>query len=201
MKNTKSHRYILVFLVIVLASIDSFSQSDNRSINKIGGFPVLAEGKLTGYFFSLDRESIFKNKRSFTHGPRLDYDRDGIDLRKRFPGMENLVIGYQFKFYPFHYIKQKAYQGTFIGVYPCYFTPINELYKNGPGLGSLLGYQYLFKDKISLSFEASVIYMQNVNEITPYRTNSQDRYFYITPSIKIGFKLGAAKKMSYTISK
>lgn len=200
MKNTKPDRYILVFLVIILASIDSFSQIDNRSINKIGGFPVLADGKLTGYFFSLDRESIFKNKRSFTHGPRLNYDTDGMDLRKRFPGMENLVIGYQFKFYPFHYIKQKPYQGIFIGIYPCYFTPINELYKNGPGLGSLLGYQYVFKDKISLSFEASVIYMQNVNKTTPYSTNSQDRYFYITPSVKIGFKLGSVKS-SNAISK
>ncbi len=180
-------------LVAILISFYSFSQSDNRSLTKGGGYLNFNHPSgFSGFFFSLENERAFKTNSFLTHGPRLDYNR--AKRSYSFPGIENLVLGYELKFYPFHYIKHKPYQGIFIGVYPCYFTPINQVYKYGPGLGSLMGYQYVFKDKISLSFEASVIYMQNVNEITRYRTNSQDRYFYITPSLKIGFKLGAAKK-------
>ncbi len=186
---------IPTLVIPFLFSCNSFSQSDSRPLTKVGGFINFNHPSgFGGFFFSLENERVFKNNSFFSHGPRLDYDKGKRNIQNNFPGIENLVLGYELKFYPFHYIKHKPYQGIFIGVYPCYFTPINQVYKNGPGLGSLMGYQHIFKDKISASFEGSVIYMQNVNETTRYRTNSQDRYFYITPSFKIGFKLGASKK-------
>ena len=89
MKNTKSytHRYILAFLVIVLASIDIFSQSDNRPFIKVGGFINFNHPSgFGGFFFSLENERVFKNNNSFSHGPRLDYDKGKRNIQNNFPG-------------------------------------------------------------------------------------------------------------------
>ncbi|MBL7870288.1 MAG: hypothetical protein JNM78_01655 [Cyclobacteriaceae bacterium] len=193
MRFNKKPLLIIGFIACSILSSEIKGQNIQRPLSKIGGYPIFSYGHVSGFFFSLESERVFKTNNYFTHGPRLDYDKDGKDPKKLFPGIENLVLGYQLKAYPFHFKNRKSYQGIFIGAYPCYFLPINKLYKNGPGLGSVIGYQYVLKDKISLSAETSMIYMQNVNETTPYSTNSKDRYFYITPSFKIGFKLGGNK--------
>jgi hypothetical protein len=194
MRMTNKNKLSVLLIFYLLPTTNLVGQNIPRPLNKVGGFINFNHPSgFAGYFISLENERVFNRNYSFTHGPRLDYDKSKRDVQKNFSGTENLVLGYELKYYPFHHKSSKLYQGIFIGIYPCYFLPINNLYKNGPGLASPIGYQYVFKDRISLGIETSIIYMQNVNESSPYRTNSQDRYFYITPAIKFGFKLGANK--------
>lgn len=173
---------------------DAKGQNEIKSLTKVGGYLNFNHPSgFGGFIFSLENERVFKKSNFFSHGPRLDYDKDKRDIPANFPGIENLFVGYEVKYYPFHFIKQKPYQGFFLGLYPCYLLPINKRYKNGPGLASLAGYQYMLKNKLSFGLEMSVIYMQNVNKDSPYRTNTEDRYFYFTGAIKIGYIFSTKK--------
>lgn len=198
MKNTKSYtpRYILTFLATVLASFNIFSQNDNRPLTKIGGYTTFKEAPTI--IFNLEQERVFMKHKYFTCGHRIDYYKfNPFFTPTKFSfGTENLILAYEVKVYPFYFKSHKTYQGFFLGIDLCYFTPINKKYFYGPGAGALIGYQYVFRNKFSLGVEGSVIYMQNVNKSSPFRKNPEDRYFYIIPSIKAGLKLGAKKTNS-----
>ena len=182
--------FTLFLIINTLFPFDSFSQNDQRSLIKAGGYLNFNHSSgFSGFIFSLEKERTFKKNMSFTHGPRLDYDKAKRDLSKNFPGIENLIVGYGLKFYPFYFKSHKPYKGIFIGLYPCYFMPINIRYKYGPGVGSPIGYQHVFKDKISLGFEGSVIYMRNINENAFYQSNPKNKYYYFLLCFKVGLKL------------
>ena len=116
MKNTKSytHRYILAFLVIVLASIDIFSQSDNRSLTKIGGYTSFKEAP--SIILNLEQERVFMKHKYFTSGPRIDYYMFNPFLTptKFSFGTENLILAYEVKVYPFYYNHTKSTKVFFL---------------------------------------------------------------------------------------
>ncbi len=183
-------------LVAILISFHCFSQSDNRPLTKIGGYTSFKEAP--SIILNLEQERVFMKHKYFTSGPRIDYYKFNPFFKptKFSFGTENLILAYEVKVYPFYFKSHKTYQGFFLGIDLCYFTPINKKYFYGPGAGALIGYQYVFKNRFSLGVEGSVIYMQNVNKSSPFRNNPEDRYFFIIPSIKAGLKLGAKKSNS-----
>src|SRR5690348_17674396 len=62
----------------------------------------------TSLFRSIEHEWAFKKAPGFTHGLRLDF----IAIQN------NLVPGYQFKFYPGYSKSKVAYKGFFVGLHP-----------------------------------------------------------------------------------
>ena len=195
MKNVLHLSFTILLTAWILFPFDLLSQNDQRSLTKVGGF--LNFNDPSGFFgFSLnfEHEQMVKRSMSFSHGFRLDYEIARSYLIsnpsqvKFFSRMENLVIGYELKFYPFYYRSQKPYHGIFMGIDACYFTPINQRYKYGPGFGTLVGYQYVFKKNISIGCEASMIYMQNIND-QAFSTNAKDRYIYFLACVKVGIKI------------
>ena len=126
-------------------------------------------------------------------GPRLDYLYIRYLQGNTYSGDigGKLHIGYQLKFYPFGGKSRVPYQGVFIGVEPLFLMkrPGDDLFRYGPGLGALAGYQHVLKERFSLAFEASMVYFQNINESRPPK-NPEDRYFELYACIKFGLRLG-----------
>ena len=187
-----------VFLICsILLSLDSFSQNDYRPVTKIGGFvKFLHTSGVSGYYLNFERERAFKKNLSFSHGLRIDYTKSNpyystTATSARFSqGLHYLSFGYQIKFYPFYFKSHKPHYGIFIGIDPCYFTPIDKRYINGPGLGSLIGYQYVFKNRIYVGLEGSIGYMLNVNRYALFQPSDTNGYFFQFGNIKIGKKFG-----------
>jgi hypothetical protein len=180
---------VVLFLIILFTSTESQGQNKPNTLYKIGGFFHFYKGEYHGYSLNMEIENSFKN-RSFTHGPRIDYSRfKSLSWPVSHAAFEALTFGYQFKFYPLHKKDQQPYNGLFLGAYPFFGIPVdNQHQRNGPGLGTVLGYQQMIKSKFSLSLEASMLYLQNINENIP-RNNPNDRYFYFNTSLKLGIKL------------
>ena len=163
-------------------------QETKTSMVKAGGFVTFRNSSFSSLFFNLESEKNFKKAIFLTHGARLDYFQARPYPQKYFFGHENLTIGYQFKFYPFYFKSRKPFQGLFIGVDPCLYLPVWRVYRSGPGVGGLLGYQQVFKNKMTASFEFSTVYMQNTNKNIPPK-NPKDRYFFFFMNLKVGFDL------------
>jgi hypothetical protein len=182
---------ILLTIIVLTSPITLSAQTEDfRSLTKIGGYPLIRHGGLNGYIISLEHERVFKKHQSFTHGPRIDYymANASFNYPTFFLGTKNLIFGYEIKVYPFHFIFDKPYQGVFIGVFACYLTPIDSYYKNGPGIATPIGYQYVFKNRISLGAEATMVYFKNVNLKAFDRSNPAETYFFFLASIKLGIK-------------
>ena len=182
----------LVLLLTAWAAPNSFCQVSIDPLIKGGGYVYFSNSRYLGFSVNLEYEKTFKRKEFLTHGPRLDYYRMRPYPEKYFYGLENLSLGYELKVYPFYYRSHKPYHGISLGLYPCYYVKTNQYYRYGPGLGSLFGYQYLFKNKISAAIETSVIYFQNINQ-SVYKKNPVDRYYFFFISIKVGLKLRSGK--------
>jgi hypothetical protein len=182
---------MLFALAILVPSVSLFGQTDDfRPLFKLGGYPIFRNSKLNGYILSFELERVFKRNMSFTYGPRTDYYEAGgyFDYPTYFSGVKYLSLGYQLKVYPFHFIYDKSYQGPYIGTFATYLAPIDWRYKNGPGIATPVGYQYVFKKKISLGAEATMVYFKNVNLKAIDRSNPEERYFFFLLSIKLGMK-------------
>jgi hypothetical protein len=175
-------------IILQLVEFPLFSQVNEKQLIKIGSYYNFVYPSTT--LFNFEAEKSFAKRKALTHGFRMDYYSapPSYSGNKVFRGARNLMVSYGLKWYPLHFVSRKPYHCIFIGAELCYITAINKHYKFGPGLGSQLGYQYVFKNNISLGPELKVIYMQNVNDLA-FRNNPHDRYFYIIPSIKIGKKL------------
>lgn len=176
-----------VIISLFLFHSEIRGQEKKFKLLKPGAFLSFYEAKCTGFSLSLELESSFKSQ-FFSHGPRLDYTRIYPIPEKYFLGRENLLVGYQVKYYPLQTNKKRQYHGPFIGGYPFYNMPVFPIHRNGPGLGTVIGYQHVFRDKYSLSFEASILYFQNMNESVP-RKNPADRYFFFNATLKFGIRL------------
>lgn len=173
----------LLFLIgFVLALFHaSHAQSDKQPLLKLGGYPIYRNHDWNGSIFSIEQEMSFKKNDILKHGYKIDYY------------YKNLILGYNLKLYPFFSIKKKPYQGIFIGSEICYFLPIDNRYKNGPGIATELGYQYVFKNKISAGIEIDMICMKNLNSKAFDGTSSNELNWFLIPSIKVGIKLNKNK--------
>jgi hypothetical protein len=164
--------YALVVVGALMAGV-SYAQVDTHPLTKAGGMVYFWADN---YSLSLEREKAFAKAPAFTHGLRLDYD--GIN--------HNLVPGYQFKVYPFHNISKIPYRGFFAGAAPCFFVKLNYEGSIGPGLGTLLGYQWRIGSKSTLSVETDWVYMNNLEEsVAPVGWN-----FYFLGFVKFGYQFG-----------
>ena len=184
--------FFIALLLALRPSANSYCQVAINPLIKVGGYTYFSHSRYLGFSVNLEYEKTFKRKEFLTHGPRLDYYRMRPYPEKYFYGIENLSLGYELKVYPFYYRSHKPYHGISLGLYPCYYVKTNQYYRYGPGLGSLFGYQYLFKNKVSAAIETSVIYFQNVNP-NVYKKNPVDRYYLLFISIKVGLKLRSGK--------
>lgn len=185
---------ILVLLLaisnVVTASFGQDTSVDVRArpLLKFGGFPYFERSSYSGFSLHLSSERAFRKRQYFTSGPRIDY----VNLSD-FPD-KNLSIGYEVKFYPFYWKHRQPYRGLYVSVEPLVLikTDFNPGAKFGPGLGLLLGYQYLIEDKISLGLEACMGHFKNLNKEAlqyPGSSNSEERYFYFLACFKVGFKI------------
>lgn len=168
---------------LVLFTNCAFCQIDRSSLIKGGAFLYVLESKFNGYSIHLEYEKTLKNKEFLTAGPRLDYTEF-----KHISGA--LMIAYDLKLYPFYWISKKPYHGMFIGADLTYLIQHRNIATSryGPGIGSLFGYQYVLKDKVSLCLEGSMIYMQDMNENAP-QYNPEHRYLYVFACLKAGIKI------------
>jgi hypothetical protein len=175
----------LAFMTLlgVLLTADVFAQAKVDPLLKAGGFVYFYRGEYNGFSANVEFEKAFTRSHFLTSGPRIDYIN--------YPGNDNsLMLAYDLKFYPFYWKNRRPYQGMFIGVDLVYFLKNSDTYSSryGPGIGSLIGYQYLIKDKVSLSIEGNVIYMHDLSE-TAVQTNLRHNYFDEFLSVKVGFRL------------
>ena len=177
----KYYRFLFAINFLLLPLFANSQILDNKVI-KIGGFVYTHHFNYTGYSINFELEKIIKNKEFLTHGPGIDYVylKDFIS--------KNIYLGYNIKFYPLYWIYRKPFRGLFIGIDPFFLLkdPRNDFNRYGPGFGTTIGYQIIFKDKISLSYELNINYFQNLNP-NVIKKNNLDRYFGSTQSLKIGF--------------
>ncbi|HMI66056.1 MAG TPA: hypothetical protein VK517_08480 [Cyclobacteriaceae bacterium] len=171
-----------LFLSVCLA-MDAVGQSDPGPLIKMGGFVYFLDSKYNGFSAHLEFERAFRRSQFLTSGPRIDFinfkNSDGA-----------FMVGYEFKIYPLYWKSRKSYQGLFIGIDPVYLPKNPDIYysRYGPGIGSLFGYQHVFKDKISIALEGSLIYIKDLNKQTA-QYNPDHTYLYAFACIKVGFKL------------
>jgi len=159
-----------------------------RPLLKAGGFIYASTSGYNGFSFHLEFERTFKRLEYLTTAPRIDY----VNIN-RYPE-KNLFVGYEVKFYPLYWKFREAYRGISIGVEPLMLIKSEAVpyARYGPGLGSLIGYQYLFKDKISVGLEGSMIYLQNLNKDSkqyPGYVHPSERYFYFFACLKLGIRI------------
>jgi len=172
----------LLLLLPFALFLEVHAQS-HKPLLKAGVFPYFKNSNVSGFSAHLEMERAWKRSAFITSGPRMDY----VDIHNFRP---DFYIGYHIKFYPLYWNYRRPYQGIFVGLDPLFKMkyPADELSRYGPGLCGLFGYQHVFNDRISLSFEGSVVYFQNLNDDV-YRNNPEDRYNTVFASIKIGIKL------------
>lgn len=155
-ENMKKFYFTLVALLIILANPAS-GQSETGAILKAGFFPYIHQHDFNAMAAHVEFEGAFKRSPFLTSGPRLDY------INVFGPG-HHLMIGYDLKLYPLYKKSRGPYRGLFIGVEAGYFPRKvgNEVSNDfGPCAGPLLGYQHIFNDKLSLSFETSMPFVAN----------------------------------------
>lgn len=182
-------RIKLVLLAFFL-SFNAFSQADQtskvlrRPLLKIGGFIYPDSSRYGGFSFHLEFERTLRRKAYLTSGPRLDY----INFEDFFD--KNYFVGYEFKFYPMYWKTGKPYHGVFIGIEPLYLvqTNVNKYSRYGPGVGTLLGYQQMIRDKFSICIEPAMNYILDLNSNSP-KYNNDGKFLYFLLSIKFGLKL------------
>lgn len=177
---------IWLLCFVAIAPIFSHAQSENVKLLKAGGFIYYRNSSFSAFSFNLDSERQFRKSKSLSHGFRIDFLSAPPKPKYYFFGYQSLAVGYQFRVYPFYFKKKQGLKGFFTGLYPCYHVNIDKRYRSGPAAGLLIGYQFVFK-KISLSYEFSPVYMQNVNPDIPPR-NPRDRYFLLFNTLKLGIK-------------
>lgn len=177
-----------IFTTVILALLTNlaFGQNDTSPLIKAGGFVYFLHGNYNGFSVHLEYERAFKHAPFLTSGPRLDYTNFEYSLG-------DLMLAYDLKLYPFYGARKKSYHGLFMGIDITYLVKSQHVDKAryGPGIGSLFGYQYLFKDKVSLCLEGSMIYLQDLNENAPQH-NPANRYLYVFACIKAGVKIHRA---------
>lgn|SRR5690606_26827436 len=143
-------------LVIFIAN-PAAGQSEYGPILKAGLFPYINQHEFKAIAAHVEFESAFKRSPFLTSGPRLDY----INV---FGSGHHMMIGYDLKLYPLYKKSKGPYRGLFIGVEAGYFPRKvgGEVSSDfGPSAGPLLGYQHIFNDKLSLSFETSMPFVQD----------------------------------------
>lgn len=171
-----------ICLVVFAHSI--FGQSNQTPVVKGGGFLYFLEHQFNGYSLHLEYEKVFRHAPFFTSGLRIDYTQF-----KNSTGAP--MIGYDIKVYPFYGLsKRRLYHGIFTGVDLAYLiqTKSSKDSRYGPGLGMLLGYQHILKDRISLSLEGVMIYVQDLSEKS-IQHNPERRYLYVFANLKVGLKI------------
>lgn len=154
----RARKWILVFSITAtctVAMIDCVAQVDESPVTKIGGWYYFNSPSYNT--LSVERERSIRQSLTFTHGPRLDLNFGETS------GLLSMAMGYQFKYYPFSLLREKPSRGVFLGLEPCYFIKVREQTVYGPGIGTLLGYQLWIKNKVAVSLETSLKYMQNMN--------------------------------------
>ena len=176
-----------IFVITVsLAFSELHAQSSRVPLIKVGGF---VHFKNKGFTVQFEYERMFRRNALLTAGPRMDYTNfeDFTD--------KNLFVVYQVKFYPLYWaLHKKPYEGIFVGIEPLWLVGSQDSYsRTGPGLGSLLGFQHVIKDRIPIAIEVGMTYVQNLNDSAP-QNNSKDRYFYFFVGLKTGIKLDNLKK-------
>jgi len=182
---------ITIIINLVLFSNFAFGQTDRNYLIKAGGFLYFLESRDNGYSLHLEYERAFKKLQFLTSGPRIDYTEF-----KYTHGA--LMVAYDLKLYPFYWLSKRPYRGIFLGIDVNYLIQNKNLdySRYGPGLGSLFGYQHVFKDKISLCLETSMIYVQDLNE-KALQHNTKHQYLYVFACIKAGLKI--SKKVSVSM--
>jgi len=173
----------LIIISLVLFSNFTFGQTDRNYLIKAGGFLYFLESGDNGYSLHLEYERAFENLQFLTFGPRIDYTEFKYSTGA-------LMIAYDLKLYPFYWFSKKPYRGIFLGAdvtYLIHNKDINES-RYGPGIGSLFGYQHVFKEKVSLCLEGSMAYVQDLNKESR-RRNSKHQYLYVFACIKVGLRI------------
>ena len=181
-------RAIFMSLVLVVAlsanaQLDSTFSVDRKPLIKVGGFIYPDSSRYGGFSLHLELERTFRRAQYLSGGVRLDY----LNFEDFFD--KNIFIGYQLKFYPFYWKSKKPYQGFFIGVDPLYLVQKgNDYSRYGPGLGALIGYQHIIKNKFSVGIEPGGAYIIDLNGDSP-QNNPDNEYFYFFIALKFGIKL------------
>ena len=187
MKAGRYHAIVLIGILGLFAN-SSFGQTGTNALVKAGGFIYFLHSQYNGFSTHVELEKAFKRAEFLTSGPRLDYVN--FDYSP-----SDLMLAYDLKLYPFYWIKKKPYHGMFIGVDVTYLLKTNDIHYSrfGPGVGALLGYQHVFKDKFFLSLEGSMIYVQDLNDKAPQH-NAAHRYLYVFACIKGGWKISGIRQ-------
>jgi hypothetical protein len=177
--------YLFVFIVGLMVHFKVMGQDQVESI------PSLVK---VGAWFHQNRLSSHKNfmvnlevEKAFSEIPFLSQGlRADIQIPIPMTITERFSIGYQLKVYPLYGIKKTAYNGLYIGTELGYHFKIHSYNLTGPGIGGLMGYQKILKDKISIGCEIRILNMKNLNSEGPYLTHN---YFVSSFYLKLGFKL------------
>lgn len=151
----KKFYFNLVALLIVLANPAS-GQSETGAILKGGFFPYVHQHEFKAIAAHAEFEGAFRRSPFLTSGPRLNY----INV---FNSGYHLMIGYDLKLYPMYRKSRGPYRGLFIGAEVGYFPRKGRNDGSsdfGPCAGPLLGYQHIFNNKLSLSFETSMPFLR-----------------------------------------
>jgi len=176
-------RYFVLSLVICLAIIRCANGQERGSQLKVGGMVYLLNWKYNGFSLHGEYEMSIGRKAVLSSGPRVDF----INAETSYTAV---FIGYEVKLYPLAKIFSEPHQGPFIGVDPAYLVRSYAISyaRYGPGIGMILGYQQILKNRFSLSAEASTIPVKDINEKTIQR-NSEHLYWYAFACIKFGIRL------------
>jgi hypothetical protein len=185
---------LFFYLLSILLPVGATAQDSPERLVKVGGFIYVDKGEYNGFSVHMELERAFKRRQYLTSGPRLDY----VKIPDFGTIGENLFIGYHIKVYPFYFKHHVPFKGLFVGLEPLMLININEVDRNGndlgrygPGLGSLLGYQFTLRDKVSIGFEGCMNYVQNLNDNTNRfqgYNHESGRYIYFYANVKIGKK-------------
>lgn len=177
---------IIILLVLFLSTLTQITlgqQVDNSQLVKIGLFFYPIEYRYNGFSIHLEMEKFFSKKKSFSTGPRVDF----VNIKN---GVPALLLGYNLKLYPFFSRKKIQNKGFFISIAPVIKPKILNVYyeRYGPGVMSLLGYQFFLKDYISLSGECSWTYLRDINNYSQ-QFNANRLYVYVYANVKVGIRL------------
>lgn len=182
---SRKYRFCIL-LVLLLASSPQITfgqQRDHSQLIKIGLFFYPFEYRYNGFSIHLEMENSFSKKKSFSTGPRADF----VSIKN---GDPVLLLGYNFKFYPFFNRNKMQNKGFFIAIAPVMkpkiFNVSNERY--GPGVSGLLGYQFFSKDDMSFSVEGSWIYLRDISKYSS-QFNPDRTYVYVYANLKVGIRL------------
>lgn len=186
-------KFFFYFLSILLPA-GAMAQDSPERLIKAGGFIYVNKGEYSGFSVHMELERAFQRRQFLTSGPRLDY----VKIPDFGTIGENVYIGYHIKMYPFYFKHHVPFKGLFVGLEPLILINRNAVDRQGidwgrygPGIGSLVGYQHIVKNKISVGLEGSMNYIQNLNDNTnAYQgyNHESGRYIYFYANFKVGLK-------------